>query len=575
MSEAAAHAAAPATFDLETDVICVGAGAGGMSAALTAAIEGLGAILVEKTDRVGGSTAVSGGAVWIPGNARSAEAGHPDTLERAKLYLDRIVGNWSSDAMKLAFLEAGPRMLDYLERHTELRLVARTYSPDYYPDAEGAALGGRSMDPLAFDGRALGAHFATLRDPLPEFSVLGGMMVTMTDVHHLLGATRSFASWKHGMRLVARYAADRLRHRRGTRLVLGNALAGRLYKSVLDRGIPVWLESPARRLVLEDGRVVGLVVAREGREVAIRARRGVVLATGGFPNDPERRAALLPRPTGAWSMAPAASTGDGLRLGEAAGATVRGENASNVFHAPVSILEKPDGTVVRYPHLVWERAKPGLMAVNGAGRRFVNEATSYHEFGLAMHESHRSVPSIPAYLICDAPFLKRWGLGLALPGGRPFRHLVAAGYLAEGRTLDDLARQLGLDAAALAGSVASFNRGAQQGRDEDFGKGGDAYNRYLGDPRAADRNPCLGTLETAPFYAVRVYPGDIGTAGGIVTDENARVLDRDGRPIPGLYAAGNDMNSVMGGTYPGPGITLGPALTFGWLAGRHLARNPA
>ncbi len=208
--------------------------------------------------------------------------------------------------------------------------------------------------------------------------------------------------------------------------------------------------------------------------------------------------------------------------------------------------------MLRYPHLVWERAKPGLIGVNGAAKRFVNESTSYHEFGLAMHESHRSVPSIPAFLICDADFLRRWGLGLALPGGRPFRKLVKAGYLVEGRTLDDLARQLGLDGTVLAETVAAFNRGAREGRDAAFGKGGDAYNRYLGDPTVKDGNPCLGTVETAPFYAVRVYPGDIGTAGGIVTDENARVLDRDGAPIPGLYAAGNDMNSVMGGTIRGP-----------------------
>ncbi len=358
--------ALPATFDLETDMICVGAGAGGMSAALTASIEGLAAIIVEKSGKVGGSTAVSGGAVWIPNTDCGMAAGHPDSVERAKLYLDRIVGNWSSDAMKLAYLEAGPRMLDYLERNAELRLAARAYSPDYYPDAEGASLSGRAMDPVAFDGRRLGRHFGTLRDPLPEFTVLGGMMVTMTDVYHLLGVTRSLASWRHGVRLVARYAADRLRHHRGTRLVLGNALAARLYQSVLDREIPVWLESPARRLLVEGGRVVGLVVAHEGREVAIRARRGVVLATGGFPHDPERRAALLPHPVGPWSMAPADNTGDGLQLGEAAGAVVRGENAANVFHAPISLAKKPDGTVLRYPHLVWERAKPGLIAVNSA-----------------------------------------------------------------------------------------------------------------------------------------------------------------------------------------------------------------
>lgn len=560
-------------WDEEFDVVCVGAGAGGMAAALTAAIEGLKVLIVEKTPFVGGSTAVSGGAVWIPNNAQSVGLGHEDSIEKAKLYLDRIVGNWSSDAMKMAFLEAGPKMLDFFERNTHVKLATRSYSPDYYPDTEGASLGGRSMDPLPFDGRLLGADFPKLRDPLPEFTVLGGMMVTMIDVYHLLAVTKSFASWRHGMELMLRYAVDRLRYRRGTRLVLGNALAARLYRSVLDRHIPVWLETPARRLVVEAGRVTGIVVAHAGKEKAIRADRGVVLAAGGFPNDPKRREAFLPHPTGLWSMSPAGNTGDGLSIGQAAGAVVRRENASNVFHAPVSILNRPDGSIVRYPHLVWERAKPGLIAVNSAGRRFVNESTSYHEFGLAMYESHKSIPTIPAFLICDAPFLKRWGLGLALPGGRPFRHLLKAGYLTEAKTLDGLGRRIGVDAVALQETVADFNRGARAGRDDAFGKGGTAYNRYLGDPTIKDANPCLGTIETGPFYAVKVYPGDIGTAGGLVTDENARVLDAAGHPIPGLYAAGNDMNSVMGGTYPGPGITLGPALTFGYLAVEHLARG--
>ena len=544
-----------------------------MSAALTASIEGLQTLIVEKTSVVGGSTAVSGGAVWIPNNSQSSGLGHEDSIQKAKLYLDRIVGNWTSDEMKLAFLEAGPAMLEYLGRHTQLKLIARAYSPDYYPDVEGASTGGRSMDPAAFDGRTLGASFHLLRDPLKEFVVLGGMMVNMTDVYHLLGVTKSFASWRHGMKLVMRYAADRLRYPRGTRLLLGNALAGQLFKSVLDRNIPVWVSTPARRLIVTDGRVKGVVVQKGGRDFAIRARRGVVLATGGFPSDPKLREEFLPHPTGPWSMAPEGNTGDGLRLAQAAGAQARRENASNAFFAPVSILKKPDGQTVKYPHLVWDRAKPGLMAVNGAARRFVNESTSYHEFGLAMYESHKTVPSIPAFLVCDSAFLRKWGLGLALPGGRPFQWLVKAGYLVEAATMEELAQRLGLDPAALTSTAARFNALAEAGEDTDFGKGGNAYNRYLGDPTISEGNPCLGPITKAPFYAVRVYPGDIGTAGGMVTDRHARVLDGNGRVIPGLYACGNDMNSVMGGTYPGPGITLGPALTFGYLAGRHLAEK--
>lgn len=557
-------------WDREVDVVAVGSGAGGMSAALTAAIEGLEAIIVEKTAFIGGSTAVSGGAVWIPGNDQAAAVGHGEPFEAAKLYLDQIVGNWSSDAMKLAFLKAGPEMVAYFHRHSHVRLAARAYSPDYYPDMPGASLGGRAMDPVAFDGRLLGGDFARLRDPLKEFVVLGGMMVTVTDVNHLLKVTKSFASWRHGVALVLRYARDRLTYRRGTRLVLGNALAARLLRSVLDRGVEVLTDTPARRLVVEAGRVTGVVVENQGRELAIRARRGVVLATGGFPNDPERRRAFLPEGLGLWSIAPEGNSGDGLRLGEAAGAVLRHDNASNIFMTPISILRKPDGSEVKYPHLVWDRAKPGLMAVNGAGRRFVNESTSYHEFGLAMIEGQRTAPTIPAFLICDAAFLRRWGLGLALPGGRPFRDLVDAGYLYEAPTIKALAAKLGLPPDALADSAARFSRYAAEGADPEFGKGGTAYNRYLGDGEASG-NPCLGPLDTAPFYAVKVYPGDIGTAGGIVTDGEARALGQDGRPIPGLFACGNDMNSVMAGTYPGPGITLGPAMTFGYLAGKSLA----
>jgi succinate dehydrogenase/fumarate reductase flavoprotein subunit len=253
-----------------------------------------------------------------------------------------------------------------------------------------------------------------------------------------------------------------------------------------------------------------------------------------------------------------------------AGAALGTGYASPAFWAPVSILERPDSTQVRYPHLVWDRAKPGLMAVNAAGRRFVNESTSYHEFVLAMYRSHQSVPTLPAFLICDHDFIERWGLGLALPGGRPREHLVLAHYLYKADTLAELATQLKIDAAGLADSAARFNRFAESGRDEDFGKGSTAYNQYLGDPDHRP-NACLGPLRKGPFHAVKVYAGDIGTACAIACNENAQALTAQGEPIPGLYMAGNDMHSVMGGQYPAPGITLGPALTFGWIAGRHVA----
>lgn len=559
-------------WDAEYDVVVIGAGAGGMAAALTAKIEGCSVLLVEKTDRVGGSTAISGGAVWAPLNAQSAQVGHPDSFEKVWTYLRNTVGDAAPAGMQQAFVRHGAGMVDYLEKHTAVRLVARSYSPDYYPDREGAAFGGRSLDPAMFDGRELGAHFKELRDPLPEFMVLGGMMVTMTDAKHLLAVTRSFTSWREGMKLVLRYFSDRLRgYHRGTRLVLGNALAARLFKSVIDRGIDYWLDTPVQKLDVSHGAVVGVSLVREGKPVQVRARRGVVVATGGFPWSEELRSAHYPAPTGPWSMSPQGNRGEGIALAREAGAVLGQGHANPAFWAPVSILHRPDGSVVRYPHLVWDRAKPGLMAVNGAGQRFVNESTSYHEFVRAMYRSHETVPTLPAYLVCDSDFMEQWGMGLALPGGRPRDHLVKAGYLVKAPTLQALGDALGIGGAALAATAARFNAQAEQGRDDDFGKGSTEYNRYLGD--AAHRpNPCIGALGQGPFYAVQVFAGDIGTAVGIACNEDAQALDAAGQPIAGLYMAGNDMHSVMGGEYPAPGITLGPALTFGWIAGRQLAQ---
>jgi succinate dehydrogenase/fumarate reductase flavoprotein subunit len=562
-------------WDKEVDVLVVGGGAGGMSAAITAQAEGCSVLLVEKTDRIGGSTAVSGGAVWAPLNAQSEKAGHPDSFEKVWTYMRNTVGDAAPESMQRAFLDACGPAVDFFEKNTDVKLAARTYSPDYYPDREGAALGGRSLDPLMFDGRLLGRHFGELRDPLPEFMVLGGLMVNMTDAKHLLAVTRSFTSWKEGMKLVLRYFGDRLRgYHRGTRLVLGNALAARLFKSLLDRHIEYWLGAPLTELRVEAGRVMGATVTHQGRTVHVRARRGVVIATGGFPWNSRMREHLYPQPTGPWSMSPQGNAGEGIQIALGAGATMGNGYFAPAFWAPVSILQKPDGTQVRYPHLVWDRAKPGLMAVNAAGKRFVNESTSYHEFVLGMYRSHQTVPTFPAYLVCDSDFMERWGLGLALPGGRPREHLVRAGYLHRAATLDALAGQLGIDPQGLQASTERFNRYAESGQDLEFGKGSTEYNRYLGDGEHRP-NACLGPLRKAPFYAVKVYAGDIGTACGIRCNENAQALDANDRPIPGLYAAGNDMQSVMGGQYPAPGITLGPALTFGWIAGRHVARQAA
>lgn len=551
------------------DVVVVGSGAAGLSAALTASIHGLSVVVIEKAATLGGSTAISGGAVWVPDNPHISTIGRTESRADVLAYLGAMLGNRLKPDMVGAFLDRGPEMVAFLEKHTELRLIPRAVSPDYHPGLPGAAQGGRTLDPAPFDGRRLGAAFKRLRMPLKEFLVFGGMMVNRKDIDTLLGATKTIPNFWGTAKLLLRYGLDRLKHPRGTRLLMGNALAARLVKSALDRGIELRENHAARSLIRSDERVTGVVVEGPAGETRLHARRGVVFATGGFPGSDSMRAAHLPHAATHFSMAPAENTGDGIRLGVEAGGRLSEENIGNAFWTPVSLLKNPDGTTTRFPHLILDRAKPGLIAVDQSGQRFVNEANSYHDFVEAMHRRHESTPAIPAFLVADSAFVRKYGLGLVRPGSGSHQRFIDAGYLLTGNSINELANRMGVPAEALSAAVAGMNASAESGEDPAFGKGSTAYNRYLGDA-AHKPNPCLGPIRTAPFHAVKVYPGDIGTAAGLETDPQARVLGPNG-PIPGLYAVGNDMNSIMAGSYPSAGITLGPALTFGYIAGISLA----
>ncbi len=558
----------------EYDTIVLGAGAAGMTVAAVAAAEGLRVLLIEKSTQVGGTTATSGGMVWIPANAKMAEAGIADTREQAQVYLRHCVPGSFNEYLRSTFLARADAAIAYLERKTSVRFAPVANYPDYYPDLPGATRGGRVLEPVAFDGRMLGKNFRRLRRPLPEFMLFGGMMVDRADIPHFRNSGRSSLSAARVARLIARYGWQRLFADRGTSLYLGNALAARLLHSLLRLNVELALNTEVAGLIYASGKVAGVTIIRVRKAEAgrkdVRASKGVVLATGGFSQDPQMRARYLPAGAGILSAACSSITGDGLRLGMAAGGRMCEENAENAFWTPVSRFTRRDGSQGVFPHTVTDRGKPGVIAVNRSGRRFSNEAQSYHEFVQAMFRGDNDGPCIPAYLICDRRFLWRYGLGAVKPFALSLREHLGDGYLVRGQTIGALASALGIDAEPLAATLARYNEGARHGIDPEFGRGGNAYQRYLGD---ADHkpNPCVAPIEQPPFYAVAIYPGDLGTAAGLLTDENGRVLDGGGTPVGKLYACGNDMNSIMNGAYPGPGITLGPALTFGYLAAKHMA----
>jgi len=559
-------------FDREVDVLVFGAGMGGMTAALIAALEDLEVLLCEKTDQVGGTTSTSAGTVWIPGSNQAKRDGVPDSIEDARRFLAAEIGP-RAESVREAYLTAGPAALDYLEARTDVKFTAPPMHPDYHSNQPGRALAGRALAALPFDGRLLGKDFVRVRPPIAPFMVLGGMMVGKNDIPILL---KPFASWRAfagAAKLVLRHAADRLRYRRGTRLVMGNALVARLYYSLKQRDVPIAFDAKLVALVRGKERVEGAVVDIGEKRQTIGALRGVILATGGFaPNKALREEFMAGLPV-AHSNAFAGASGDGFTAARAIGAAVDDKHTNPAFYFPSSVHKTMSGETV-YPHILLDRAKPGLIAVNADGRRFVNESDSYHDFVEGMLRANKVTPSVPAWLICDRSFIRDYGLGLLHPGAgrREIERYIADGYLHRAETLMELASRIGVDGKNLLQTVQQHNRSAATGIDEAFGKGGTEYNQFNGDP-ANTPNPCLRPIVAAPFFAVAVHPSTMGTCVGLLTDGDARVLDGNGAAIEGLYACGNDMASLFRGVYVGPGVTLGPALVFAYRAVMHVASN--
>jgi 3-oxosteroid 1-dehydrogenase len=552
------------------DVVIVGSGAGGLLAACRAADRGLSVVVIEKTGLFGGTSAVSGGGIWVPCNHHIAGLGASDTREAARRYLDACTAG-ATPADKLdAYLDSAPEMLRYLEARTPVRYQALPKYADYFQKLPGAMPGYRALDPLPFDGGQLGDELARLRPPSPGTLIGGRVAVTSKEAHVLFSRAPGYLKLALGQ--FGRYWLDwgmRRRSRRDRRLTLGNALVGGLRRALLDRDVPLWLDTPMRELIEDEGRVTGVRVERAGRLATIVARRGVILAAGGFERSQPMRERYLPQPTRAqWSATPPANTGDAIAEGTRLGGALA--LMEHVWGAPtvgVAGEEKQRALFV-------ERNLPGCVIVNGAGKRFVNEAAPYSEFVPAMYRDHaRTGATVPAWMVFDARFRRKYPCGPIMPAQMmPDARIPAAlrDVLVRADTVDALAARIGVDAAGLCATLADMARYAASGIDEAFGKGDNLFDIYYGDPRVRP-NPCLAPIDEAPFYAVRIDAGDIGTKGGLVTDALARVLRANGAPIDGLYAIGNTSASMMGASYPGAGSTLGPAMTFGFIAADHLA----
>ena len=568
--------------DLTCDLLVLGSGAGALSTAVTAAHLGLKVIVVEKDPHYGGTTAWSGGWMWVPRNPLAVQAGLLERIEKPLAYLRRELGDRFDESRALAFLNNGPRMVEFFRRHTALQFIDGNAIPDFHGHTPDAALGGRSVCAAPFDARQLGARLHDLRPPLHETTLWGMGIASGAELRHFLNALRQASSFWVVAKLLLRHWRDLLVHRRGTRLVNGNALVGGLAKSAFDLGVQIRVNSPAVRLLQNGDRVTGAVVQTPDGEQSIHARCGVVLATGGFPHDPVRKQQLLPHaPTGHehWSAGSRGNTGDGLRLGESAGGVVARDLVQAAALAPVSLVPRHDGGLAHFPHLI-ERAKPGLIAVTAQGERFTNEANSYHDFMQGLLAATPAGQAPQAWLVCDHAFIRYYGLGAVKPAPMPLSPWLKNGYLKRGQTLAELAQACGIDAQGLQATVQRYNALTQDGKDRDFGKGETPYNRIQGDAinatRRGLRNPCMGPIESGPFYAVKVVMGSLGTFAGLRVNDHAQVIDTQGQAIPGLYAGGNDLSSMMGGHYPAGGITLGPAMTFGFIAAHHAAgRDPA
>jgi succinate dehydrogenase/fumarate reductase flavoprotein subunit len=544
----------------EYDVVVVGSGVGGLTTAVVAAQKGLKVAVVEKADVFGGTTAYSSGGAWIPNNPYMTDVGQNDSSAEALTYLHATLGNSYDDELVSAFVETGPKMLQYMLANTEVRFYPVLLT-DYHPGEPGAK-SARTIIATEYDGRKLGDYIRYVRNPLPGYVAFGSFQSDMQHLPKLTSAFRTWSGFRYAVGRMAGFALDLIRFGKGTYMAHGNALVGRLMRSALDAGVVLRRSTPAIRLIQSDQVVSGIVVEVDGKEASIKVRKGVVLATGGFGADPEMRARFMPLPDQHLSAQPAENVGDGIRLGESVGGKMASPNVSNGIWTPCSAYRAADGSTRSvFPHFGPDRGKPGTLIVGTDGRRFGNEASPYQEFVSYMNANGIG----KAWFIGHKTALRRYGMGVAMPAPLPYRHLVREGYLKEAPTIEKLAKIIGVPADVLQATVARFNQFAEKGEDPDFARGSNSYDNAQGDFNHSP-NPNLGPLVDPPYYAIEIHPGDCSSVLGLTTTVDGEVTTLSGDVIPGLFAVGLDMNSMMYGKYPGGGSSIGPAMVFGYRA---------
>ncbi len=550
-------------WDFEYDLVVVGSGASGFSAAITGAKENLKTILIEKENYFGGASALSGGGVWVPNNRYLIEAGSDDSFEEAKKYLDSTVGDKVSDEMKETYLKRGIEMLDYLhETSKHMRFsYAKDYS-DYYPHLEGGKGEGRSIEPLIFNLNKLGDWRELLKPPTVDTK---GFVMTGQDFRHVNMITRTWKgrlrSLSLGWRLI-NYLIFKIRYS-----ALGQALIGRLALTYKELNGELWLNSPFLDYIVENDKVTGVKILKDGKETTVKANKGVIFASGGFSKNQEYRKKYLPSPTDkAWTSSPEGQTGDILDPTTKLGASLGFMN--KVWGAP-SIIDHEGKPFF----LVADRAIPSMIITDHDGNRYINEPTPYHEFVDKMYEHNDKTngKAIHSWIILDHKAKKRHLFAGLFPGQDFPKEYYEHDIVLKGNSITELEGKLNMPKGNLMKTVERYNGFAKTGKDLDFNRGETPHDRYYGDPTL--KNPNLDEINKGPFYALKVYPGDIGTKGGVAIDKYARVLREDGTSIKGLYACGNCSAAVMGESYPGPGATIGPGMTFGHIAALHCRGN--